>query len=294
MKKTIIFVPGKNPKPEPELHIQYLRRCLIEGVSRQSIEVAQQILEQDAFELCAWNFDFYQQHLDFTPLLESIDNVCRKTRATTKDKLFANTWKNTISKIIYQAGDRFPRLINLLADDHVKAMLHDTDRYFDNIDGIADQVRKILIDLLCGYENKSKILLIGHSLGSVIAYDSLYQIRSEKKLVDLFLTLGSPLGLHYTQERLLGYSRSSIDEFPKSIKNWHNVSASGDLISVDKTLADAFFLMKEYQLVDKIVDHNKQVYCWYQNLEGYNFHSSYGYFLEPTVAKIITNWWEEN
>jgi len=294
MKKTIIFVPGKNLKPEPELHIQYLRRCLIEGVSRQSAEVAQQILEDDAFQLCAWNFEFYQEHLDFTPLLESIDNVCRKTRATAKDKLFANTWKNTISKFIYQTGDRFPWLINLLADDHVKAMLHDTDRYFNNVDGIADQIRKILIDLIRGYENKSQILLIGHSLGSVIAYDSLYQIRSDKKLIDTFLTLGSPLGLHYTQERLLGYCRASCDEFPKSIKNWHNVSAKGDLVSVDKTLADDFFLMKEYKLVDKIVDHNKQVYCWYKNLDGYNFHSSYGYFLEPTVAKIITNWWQDN
>ena len=64
MRKKILFVPGKNPKPEPEKHINYLRRCLLEGVSRQSPQVAQEILEQDAFELCSWNYTFYQDHLD--------------------------------------------------------------------------------------------------------------------------------------------------------------------------------------------------------------------------------------
>ena len=125
MRKKILFVPGKNPKPEPEKHINYLRRCLVEGVSRHSQQVAQEILDQDAFELCSWNHDFYQEHLDFSPLLDSIDNVCRKTRASTKDKVFATTWKIAMSRLVYKLGDKFPLLIDYLADEHVKAMIHD-------------------------------------------------------------------------------------------------------------------------------------------------------------------------
>jgi len=294
MNKKIIFVPGKNPKPRPDKHIQYLRRCLLEGVSRQSAIVAEEILQHKAFDLCAWNFDFYHQHLDFSPFFNSIDNVCRKNRATTKDKLFASTWKIAISRFIYQTGDRFPWLIDLLADDHVKAMLHDTDRYFDNVDGIADQIRQILIKQLLAASKDSKVLLIGHSLGSVIAYDSLCQLPQKEKLVDTFLSLGSPLGLHYTQQRLLGFSQTDSEVFPANINNWHNVSANGDLVSVDMTLADDFSLMKENNLVNDIIDHHKQVYCWYKNPDGYNFHSSYGYFLEPTVSKIITEWWQQD
>lgn len=297
MRKKIIFIPGKNPKPEPAEHIKHLRRCLIEGVSRHSQEIASDILEQDAFELCAWNHDFYQQHLDFSPFLPCVDAVCRKKRATTKDKLFAKTWKIALSRWIYQTGDRFPRLIDLLADDHVKAMLHDTDRYFDNTNGIADQLRQKLMQQMLDCANDCKILLIGHSMGSIIAYDTLYQLSQfnqsspNKKVVDLLITLGSPLGLKYTQDRLLGYSRTDENKMPSNIKNWHNISARGDLVSVDTTLADDFALMISSGRIDSIVDHNRGIFNWFRNSQCYNFHSSYGYLLEPTTSKIITNWW---
>lgn len=301
MRKKILFVPGKNPKPDPQKHINYLRRCLIEGVSRHSSKAADEILDQNAFELCAWNHHFYQQHLDFSPQLGSIDNVCRKTRASAKDKLFATTWKIALSRLMYKVGDQFPGLIDTLADQHVKAMIHDTDRYFNNTDNIADQVRQILVENILDCTKNCKILLIGHSMGSIISYDTLFQLQKNQeeaitfkpKLVDTFLTLGSPLGLKFTQERLLGFSKTDTEQLPANIKAWHNVSARGDLVSVDTTLADDFGLMKKAGLVDDIVDHTDHVFNWYRNSEGYNFHSSYGYLVEPTTSKIISDWWLE-
>lgn len=297
MRKKILFVPGKNLKPEPEKHIHYLRRCLVEGVSRHSSEAAHEILEQDAFEICSWNHTFYQEHLDFSSLLGSIDAVCRKTRASTKDKLFATTWKIAISRLIYKLGDQFPWLIDLMADEHVKAMIHDTDRYFNNTEGIADQVREILMAGILDCTKNCKVLLIGHSMGSIISYDTLSQLQEsgfQGKLVDLFLTIGSPLGLRFTQERLYNYSQTDSTQLPANIKVWHNVSARGDLVSVDTTLANDFALMKTENLLEDIVDHTSNVFNWYRNNEGYNFHSSYGYLVEPTASKIITDWWLEN
>ena len=148
--------------------------------------------------------------------------------------------------------------------------------------------------MLMTHSANSKVLLIGHSLGSVIANDSLCKMPQTDKLVDMFLSLGSPLGLHYTQERLLGFSKTDFEAFPANIKQWQNVSANGDLVSVDMTLADDFSLMTKHQRVDSIVDHHKKVYCWYKNPQGYNFHSSYGYFLEPTVSSIISRWWQQD
>ena len=49
--------------------------------------------------------------------------------------------------------------------------------------------------------------------------------------------------------------------------------------------------MKSAKLTDDIVDHTDNVFNWYRNNEGYNFHSEYGYLVEPTVAKIISDWW---
>ena len=296
MRKKIIFIPGKNPKPEPSEHIKLLRRCLIEGVSRYDKNAASEILEQQAFELCAWNFDFYQEHLDITPLLSSIDDVCRKTRASAKDKIFAKTWKIAISRLIYQTGDQFPWLIDALADEHVKAMMHDTDRYFDNTQGIADQVRHTLMDKMLNCTKDCKVLLIGHSMGSIIAYDTLIQLQQSEqaaaeKAVDLFLSLGSPLGLKYTQQRLLSYSDKDETKLPSNIRCWHNVAARGDLVSVDTSLADDFALMKKSGQIENIVDHNKGVFNWFRYPHGYNFHSSYGYLVGAVTPKLIADWW---
>jgi len=298
MKKKIIFVPGKNPKPKPEKHINYLRRALIEGVSRHSENAAHEILEQDAFEICAWNHMFYEKHLDYSDQLSYLDTLCRKTRASAKDKLFAQTWKIAISRLIYQTGDRYPFLIDVLADDHVKAMIHDTDRYFENTKCIADSIRQLLVDKLEAYAKEHEVLLIGHSLGSVISFDTLSQlskdadkVTKQKKLVDLFLTLGSPLGLDYTQQKLIHFDTTDPLKVPHNIRSWHNVSAKGDLVSVDTTLADDFEIMTRSGAVDEIVDHTKKVFHWYKGDKGYNFHSSYGYLVGETTSKLITDWW---
>jgi len=272
MKKKIIFVPGKNPKPQPEKHINYLRRALIEGVSRHSDTAAHEILEQDAFEICAWNHMFYEEHPYYSEQLNYLDDLCRKTRASTKDKLFAQTWKISISRLIYQIGDRYPFLIDFLADDHVKAMMQDTDRYFENVESIADSIRQLLIDKLEAYAKEHEVLLIGHSLGSVISFDALSQlskdadkVTKQDKLVDLFLTLGSPLGLEYTQKKLIHCDVTDPKKVPHNIRSWHNVSAKGDLVSVDTTLADDFEIMTRSGVVDEIVDHTKKVFHWYKN-----------------------------
>lgn len=298
MIKKIIFVPGKNPKPEPDRHINYLRRALLEGVSRHSKQAANEIVEQEAFDLCAWNYSFYQQHLDFTDQLACLDAVCRKQRATAKDKLFATTWKIAISRFIYKMGDRMQFLIDWLADDHVKAMMHDTDRYFENHDGIADLIRQQLKERLNHCQTGCQVLLIGHSLGSVIAFDTLSELSNEvgnkpnqPKVVDLFLTMGSPLGLHYTQDRLIHFDSKDSQKIPWNIRGWHNVSAKGDLVSVDTVLADDFEMMIKSGAVDFIEDHARGVFHWYKAPFGYNFHSSYGYLVGPTVSKIIADWW---
>lgn len=297
MQKRIIFVPGKNSKPEPEFHHQLLSRCLIGGVRRHSDIAANEILQQHAFSVSCWNYDFYGEHLDFSDFLPALDDLLRKLRPTVKDKVCARTWKIKLSRLIYQAGDRFPWLIDMIADEHVKAMLEGTNQYFDNIDGKATRARDCLKQSLSECDQECKILLIGHSMGSIIAYDTLFELSQQnrnKKQIDLFLTIGSPLGLRYTQERLVSFSYSDPDKVPSNIFTWKNIAARGDLVSVDTTLADDFKVMTENNLVDSITDTSKGVYNWFKGPQGYNFHSSYAYLAGPIVSNMITQWWNQN
>ena len=53
---------------------------------------------------------------------------------------------------------------------------------------------------------------IGHSLGSVIAYDALWDLSHERASggpVDLFVTMGSPLATHFVRRRLRGAGRAA-------------------------------------------------------------------------------------
>jgi hypothetical protein len=74
---------------------------------------------------------------------------------------------------------------------------------------------------LCGPETK---VLIGHSLGSVIAYEVAHQLDHPVLLV----TLGSPLGLrHVIYER----TRPQPASFPPRVHRWVNVADREDLIA---------------------------------------------------------------
>jgi len=77
-----------------------------------------------------------------------------------------------------------------------------------------------------GYRFKStdKVIIIGHSLGSVIAFDYIFGFRKKYKLskkinVDLFVTLGSPIPLFITA---MGHPQST-KSLPKNINKWVNI-----------------------------------------------------------------------
>lgn len=66
------------------------------------------------------------------------------------------------------------------------------------------------------------LIVVGHSLGTVIAYDGLVNLRN-LPVAGAFLTIGSPLGLDEVQDKLApGYSRQ--DGFPASVAGpWANI-----------------------------------------------------------------------
>jgi hypothetical protein len=129
-------------------------------------------------------------------------------------------------------------------------------------------------------------------MGSVIAWDSLWQMAhndSDDVAVDLFLTMGSPLGQHYIQRRLQGGAESGARRFASGIRRWVNLSAVGDLTAIDPDLADDFAEMVDLGMVESIDDH---VMHNYFRLDGtLNVHAEYGYLANDVTAQLVSEWW---
>ncbi|MDI6516921.1 hypothetical protein QMA61_12005 [Streptomyces coelicoflavus] len=80
-------------------------------------------------------------------------------------------------------------------------------------------------------------VVIGHSLGSVVAYEAL---RAHPEWnVHTFISLGSPLGLRAVRHRLLPTPISEGNALPP-VARWVNVAAKDDPIALVKHLAPAF------------------------------------------------------
>src|SRR5690606_14533750 len=94
-------------------------------------------------------------------------------------------------------GDALPFLGRLVARPELRLTILDVLRYVGDEGGISSEIRGLLKAVLRqAWRADERILLIGHSLGSVIAYDALWELTHEHedtRPVDLFMTLGSPL-----------------------------------------------------------------------------------------------------
>ena len=80
-------------------------------------------------------------------------------------------------------------------------------------------------------------VVIGHSQGSMIAYDALCSFAPGEIEVDLFVTIGSPLGLTEVQDQLKVFTRQPRGlTVPAVVKRWVNVADPLDPVCADKHL----------------------------------------------------------
>jgi len=295
--KHIIFVPGKNPKPQAAQHRELLWKTLIEGVRRADRALANTLqVQYTQFHLISWNYLFYHTYKDITPDIPWIDALISKHGPSEQDIKEATSWHNRLDRALFNLADHIPFIIPLLPKA-VESAAFEINRYFDNSDNIASEIRKLLKQTLRPLIEKNEaVLLIGHSLGSVIAYDTFWELTHEEGLhgkVD-FLTIGSPLGMNYVQRRLMGMQENGEKSYPKLIRRWINLSAEGDIIALERNFHDSFNEMLKHGLVKSIEDHSHGIYNFYRSDEGLNSHRSYGYLVNPAVGSIIADWWKSN
>ena len=292
----ILFVPGKNPKPPADQHRGLLWRCLLRGAEKYDPAIAAEMAAHgEAFRLVPWNSVYYRDVKQIEDDLPWIEELLKKTGPSPEDIRAARSWRNKTAWLIYTLADLFPFLIPLTPDPAVKNTIEETHHYFENRDNIGWQVRELLkVPLRRIFASGGRALVIGHSMGSVIAYDALWELWHEERLrghIDLFLTLGSPLGMRFVQNRLLGSDKTGKQRYPGNIRRWLNVAAEGDLTALDPEVHDDFQPMLDLGLTVRIQDKHDEIYTHFRNQDGLNPHRSYGYLVHDRVGKIIAQWW---
>ena len=292
----IIYIPGLLPKPEPEVHRDALLRCLLAGVRRIDEGVAKEIeTTTGAFDIVSWTYDFYHEHRDFGIDAAAVDAVIEQEVATPQDVAEATSWKRQVMRWIYALGDMLPFLIPHVANERMEVHLRDLRRYLRDDNGIATHVRRMLkMRLRAASESRHPTMLIAHSMGSVIAYDTLWEMSESGRdhlQLDMLLTMGSPLGQRYMQKRLRGADQRGFARYPANIRRWRNLSAVGDMTALNPYLSNDFDEMLELGILESFED---EVIHTHFRLDGVlNVHAEYGYLVNARTAHAVIDWWRQ-
>ena len=82
-------------------------------------------------------------------------------------------------------------------------------------------------------------VVIGHSQGSMVSYQALLELGAAVP-VDLFVTIGSPLGLPQVTDVLQKWHGKKTLPIPGGVKRWVNIAQDGDIVCLDQSLADEY------------------------------------------------------
>lgn len=296
----IIFVPGLKPKPPPELYEQQLSRVLLAAVARARPDAARALAaDPHAFRLLSWTYLFYGTYRDIALDLPGIERLLAHEPPTEADRRAVGSWQRRVVRWSHVIGDAVPLLGRWFAGPAIRAQMHDANRYARNRDGIATAIRaRLRTALEDAWANGARVLLIGHSLGSMIAYDTLWDLshgnppapgRVGASRVDLFVTMGSPLATNFVRRRLRGRAESGRARYPTNIRRWVNFAALGDTTALHARLAPQFREMVDLGLVESIEDHVDLENFFHADY-GLNVHEAYGYLAQPKVGELVGDW----
>lgn len=288
----ILYVPGVRAKPPPEIHRLLLWRCLLEGIRRADPVVAGEMAAApESLHMVPWGSLMYDGWRDPAADEPAIGALLADPAPGPDSIHEVFGWRHRVRFLAHRLGDRLPFLINWLASDGTRLNLDDSRRYFADADGIGGRIRALLRkELVEAWEADDRVLLMAHSFGSVIAWDTLWTLRQEAGPIDLFLTLGSPLGTRFVRRRLLGADRAGADSYPLGIRHWRNLAAIGGLPALGHRFAEDFAPMLVSGLVESITDRTDLVNP-FRGPEGLNVHRCYGYFVNPATGAVIADWW---
>lgn len=303
MAKTIILVHGRAPKPEKEDLQRFWTEALRHGIERDHpTKVA-------ALNQATTEFVYYGNHNNAFLDPDHDTAADAASRRVTLDQLKAHprndfnsediynalpgkaSWKETLVDSVAGIGAFFrvsEPLIHLVAKDMTE--------YWNIESDFGSRVRYPMIQpLKDAMDRVDDILVIAHSLGTMIAYDTFwkfghtgeYRPTYTDKKIDLFISIGSPLADETVKRNLKGAQVSGLRKYPNNIRRWVNIAAEDDYIAHDETMAN------DYRDMRPLLDHpirDIRVFNFAVRHEKSNPHHGAGYLIHPELSQIVADW----
>jgi len=294
---VIIGIHGLKNKPPKELLEKWWKTSILDGlenIGHYDIDFH--------FELVYWADLEY--HIPLDPEITDPKDplfiehpyapICKSDSSEKEPKFkkkILDTIEDGLDKIILQ--EKRIGGIEKVVDSTIRRMFKSLDAYYYGFckigkEQIAQQTfRSKLVEVLEKYKH-DRVMLIGHSMGSIIGYDTLTQDVPELK-IDTFITIGSPLGFTLIIKKILTEQNIQIHSkakppTPESVTScWYNFSDLDDKITLNYNLADDYFPNSlNIEPIDIIINNT------YEYNGQKNPHKVYGYLQNREVAKAIS------
>ena len=241
-----------------------------------------------------WTYAFYRRHRNIEYDRPGIQRLLEQPEPSSRDVADIEAFARRKTRILLSLGHAAPLLSSLFARRSMRLTVTETVRYLRNHRGIASTVRDLVREALVNaWTAGERVLLVGHSLGSVIAYDTLWELsrgdRREGGRVDLFMTLGSPLASPMIVRGVRGAGHEGRERYPGNIDRWQNFSSLGELTALHPRLAPDYGDMVAEGLLKSLLDVTG-FYNHYRDRGKLDVHTSYGYLITRPVAESIAEW----
>jgi hypothetical protein len=293
MAKVVLGIHGLSNKPEPSV----LRRWWLDAINDGLKKADGNTVPDQRFDLAYWADLMYESH-DREP--EPYTPPDTDEADDDRSEIVA-IGREVFSTIIGKFGDLKERMSDSERIEGIKnavreKVVKDLAQYYDDDSTVQftaragtqtrSAIRSVLREMIERHE-ADDILLIGHSMGSIVAYDVLRSLERSTIKVSHFVTIGSPLGLPVVKER----TREEWDDkggpfVPASVgKSWVNYADPKDLVSADLTLRGEYHPATGVDVRDVAVSNG---YCYVKSgRKKHNHHKSYGYLRTPDLSQHL-------
>ena len=224
--------------------------------------------------------------------------ILKKLKSHKKENFNKTTYHSFSSPLRWfgeAAADMFARPASVLGigDNIVGGLKPDLRHYWREDFRFGSDVRwKLTKPLRDAFRDKDDVMLVGHSLGTMIAYDVLWKFSHTGEYQEIrnqtlahLVTLGSPLGDPIVMRQLKGGGvKNGARRYPTNVDVWSNIAAEDDLVCHDEALEDDFQDIGDTEITDYPI-YNLSA----EDGKARQHHSS-GYLVHPKVAELVTKW----
>ena len=297
MANVIIGIHGLGNKPTKKLLEHWWKLAMIEGLRANNYKTT-----LPKFELVYWADILHVQPLIYTD--DESNPYFLKEKYVKASPNFVAESHETRIKIVDYLGRQLNRIFlnndyslnhSFITDTIMNKYFQDLEIYYsesytgnNNITFKANDLIKARLHKVLEKYKDDEIMLISHSMGSIIAFDVL-SFESKKIPVKTFVTMGSPLGLPVViskiaaeQKRANNNGQNHMITPPSVIGNWYNFSDITDKVAFNYQLGDDFSANSlGVKPIDFLVVNN------YENNGERNPHKSYGYLRTPEFSRIL-------